>query len=87
MRLMVIENLLSRSFGLEVEQTSVERATNVPFWRWSQLIDATLYLERRDGVYADETKIWSRVQPGREDGAVGSLAAWGVIEGDWPGIW
>jgi hypothetical protein len=31
MRLMVIEGLLSRSFGLEVEQTSVEPATNVRF--------------------------------------------------------
>ncbi len=60
---------------------------NVRLWRWSQLIDATLYLERRDGVYADEAKIWSRVQHGREDGVVGSLAARGVIEGYWPGVW
>ena len=34
-------------------------------------------LNRRDGVYADEAKKWSRVQCGREDGDVGSLAGRG----------
>jgi hypothetical protein len=29
--------------------------------RWSQLIDATLYLKRKDGVSADEAKISSRI--------------------------
>ena len=38
-------------------------------------------------MYADEAKIWSRVQCGREDGVVGSLAARGVVEGDWSGVW
>ena len=28
---------------------------------WSQLIDATLYLRRKDGVLADGTKISSRI--------------------------
>ena len=32
-------------------------------------------------------KIWSRVQCGREDGVVGSLASRGVVEGDWSGVW
>jgi len=61
--------------------------TNVRLWRWSQLIDATLYLKRKDGVSADEAKISSRVQYGREDGVVGSLAARGVVESDWAGVW
>ncbi len=55
--------------------------------RWSQLIDATLYLKRKDGVSADEAKLWSRVQYGREDGVVGSLAARGVDESDWASVW
>ena len=38
-------------------------------------------------MYADEAKIWSRVQCGREDGVVGSLASRGVVEGDWSGVW
>ena len=59
----------------------------VHYFGRSQLIDATLYLKRRGGVYADEAKIWSRVQCGREDGVVGSLAARGVVEGDWSGVW
>ena len=53
----------------------------------SQWVDATLYLERRDGVYADDAKKWSRVQFGREDGALGPLATRGVVEGDWSGVW
>ena len=55
--------------------------------RRSQWVDATLYLERRDGVYADDAKKWSRVQFGREDGALGPLATRGVVEGDWSGVW
>ena len=59
----------------------------VRFIRRSQWVDATLYLERRDGVYADDAKKWSRVQFGREDGALGPLATRGVVEGDWSGVW
>ena len=55
--------------------------------RWSQLIDATLCLKRKDGVSAYEARISSRVQYGREDGAVGSLAARVVVESDWAGVW
>ena len=55
--------------------------------RRSQWVDATLYLERRDGVYADDAKKRSRVQFGREDGALGPLATRGVVEGDWSGVW
>ena len=55
--------------------------------RWSQLIDATLYLKRKDGVSADEAKISSRVQYGREDGVVGPLAARRVDAVDRPGFW
>ena len=32
-------------------------------------------------------EISSRFYGGREDGAVGSLAAWGVAQGDWAGVW
>jgi len=34
---------------------------------------ATLYLKRKDAVSADEEKISSRVQFGREDGVVGPV--------------
>ncbi len=47
---------------------AASRVLHVRLWRWSQLIDATLYLKRKDGVSADEAKIWSRVQFGREAG-------------------
>ena len=56
------------------------------FEGWSQRNDATLYLKRQDGVCADEAKILSRVQYGREDGVVGPLAARGVVEIDWSGV-
>ena len=55
--------------------------------RWPQLIDATLYLKRQDGVSAYEARIWSRVQYGGEDGVVGPLAVRGVVEIDWAGVW
>ena len=64
-----------------------ERRLLSTFCWWSQLIDATLYLKGKDGVCSDEAKILSRVQYGREDGVVGSLAAWGVVESDWAGFW
>ena len=44
-------------------------------------------LERKDGVYCDVPKISSRLHCGREDGVMGPLAAWGVLEGDWASIW
>ena len=53
----------------------------------SQPVDATLYLERRDGVYLDGSEIWSRFHCGREDGVMGSLASRGIAEGDWAGVW
>ncbi len=55
--------------------------------RWSQQIDATLYLKRKDGVSADEAKIWLGVQYRREDGVVGPLATRGVVESDRAGVW
>ena len=57
------------------------------FGWWSQLIDATLYLKRKDGVSADEAKISSRIQHAREDGIVGPLAARRVDAVDWSGVW
>jgi hypothetical protein len=44
-------------------------------------------LNGKDGVSADESKISSRFYCGRENGVVGSLAARGVAESDWAGIW
>jgi hypothetical protein len=44
-------------------------------------------LKRKDGVYGDESKISSRLHCGRENGIVGPLAAWGVVEGDWASVW
>jgi hypothetical protein len=43
-------------------------------------------LKRRDGVY-NGSKISSRFHRGRESGIMGPLAAWGVFEGDWAGVW
>src|SRR5271168_3719013 len=52
----------------------------------SQLVDATLYLERQDGVSDDGSTISSRVYGDREDGVMGSLAARGIAESDWAGV-
>src|SRR5450631_2543375 len=35
----------------------------------------------------DGSEISSRVYGGREDGVMGSLAARGVAQGNWPGFW
>jgi hypothetical protein len=43
-------------------------------------------LEVKDGVCGDRSKISSRFHCGREDGVVGSVAAWGVAESDWASI-
>src|SRR6266404_6784743 len=42
---------------------------------------------RRDGVYGDGSRISSRVYCGREDGAMGSLEARRVAEGDRASVW
>jgi len=47
-----------------------------------QPVDATFYRKRKDGLYADEAKISSRICGGGENGAVGSLAARGVAKVD-----
>src|SRR3974390_2753251 len=44
-------------------------------------------LTGKDGVYGDATRILSGVHCGREDRALGSLAAWRVAEGNWASIW
>jgi hypothetical protein len=44
-------------------------------------------LKGKDGVFGDKPRISSRFYCGREDGAVGSLAARGVTESDWAGVW
>jgi hypothetical protein len=56
------------------------------FIRWSQLVDATLYLSRKRWSVGDVSKISSRLHSGRENGVMGSLAARGVAEGDWPSV-
>src|SRR5258707_2775332 len=43
-------------------------------------------LKRKDGVY-NGSKISSRFHRGGENGIMGPLAAWGVLEGDWTSIW
>src|SRR5215510_8102798 len=53
--------------------------------RWSQPVDATLYLKEME--CGDGTEISSRVYGGREDGVMGSLEARRVAEGDWPSFW
>src|SRR5450631_4475603 len=35
----------------------------------------------------DGSEISSRFYGGREDGVMGSLAAWGVAQGNWPDFW
>src|SRR5450759_121142 len=51
------------------------KSTFVRCCRWSQLIDATLYLNGKDGVFGDVARISSRFHCGRENGVVGALAA------------
>ncbi len=56
------------------------------FKGWSQLIDATLYLNWKDGVYDYGSKISTRFHHRRANGDVGSLATRRVIKSDWSGI-
>jgi hypothetical protein len=37
-------------------------------------------------VSGDQSRISSRFHCGREDGVVGSVAAWGVAESDWASV-
>src|ERR1017187_7445764 len=41
----------------------------------------------KDGVCGDQSKISSRLHCGRENGVVGALAAGGVAQSDWAGVW
>jgi hypothetical protein len=41
----------------------------------------------KDGVSGDQSKISSRIHCGRENGVVGALAAGGVAQSDWAGVW
>jgi uncharacterized protein (DUF779 family) len=45
------------------------------------------FIFERDGGCCDGSKGMTWICDGREDGAVGSLAAGGVSEVDWPGVW
>src|SRR3974377_373022 len=45
-----------------------------------------LILERQDGV-CDVSEAYTRFHCGREDCALGSLAAGRVAEGDWASVW
>jgi hypothetical protein len=56
------------------------------FPRWSQPVDATLYL-KEEMECGDGAEISSRVYGGREDGVMGPLEARRVAEGDWTGFW
>ena len=51
--------------------------------RWSQPVDATLYL--KEEMCGGGTEISSRVYGGREDGVMGPLEVRRVAEGDWTG--
>src|ERR1035437_10068342 len=44
-------------------------------------------LNGKDGVFGDVARISSRFHCGRENGVVGSLAAGGVAQSDWAGVW
>src|ERR1019366_7145803 len=44
-------------------------------------------LNGKDGVFGDVARISSRFHCGRENGVVGSLAARGVAQSDWAGVW
>src|ERR1019366_961632 len=44
-------------------------------------------LNGKDGVFGDVARISSRFHCGREDRVVGSLAAGGVAQSDWAGVW
>ena len=55
--------------------------------RCSQMVDASLYLKREDGVICDGWKETLGFHGGGEIGDVGSLAAGRVSEGGWPCVW
>jgi hypothetical protein len=50
------------------------------------LIDATLYLKRKDGVFNYGSKISSWFYGRGANRDVGSLATWGVIKSNWPSV-
>jgi hypothetical protein len=43
-------------------------------------------LDAKDGVSGDQSRISSRFHCGRQDGVVGSVAAWGVADSDWASV-
>src|ERR1017187_3342984 len=55
----------------------------------SQLNRSTQHfiLNGKDGVFGDMARISSRFHCGREDRVVGALAAGGVAQSDWAGVW
>ena len=56
------KNIYSESQGEVIAVISIPTLFMMSaFGEWSQLIDATLYLKRKDGVSADEAKISLRV--------------------------
>src|ERR1019366_2257360 len=44
-------------------------------------------LNGKEGVFGDVARISSRFHCGRENGVVGPLAAGGVAQSDWAGVW
>ena len=79
------DGLSQRQLRDQVEDVRAKVLT-VPNVGWSQLVDATLYLKRKRWSVGDVAKVSSRLLSGRENGAMGSLAARGVAEGDWPSV-
>ena len=53
----------------------------------SQVVVATLYLRRQDGVFSYGRKETLGFHLGREVGAVGSLATRRIVVVDWPCVW
>src|ERR1022692_4099737 len=81
----VIQPKLNCSLGYEPPSSDVRVTSGLS--RWSQLIEQHFILNGKDGVFGDVARISSRFHCGREDRVVGSLAAGGVAQSDWAGVW
>src|ERR1022692_4099736 len=81
----VIPPKLNCSLGYEPPSSDVRVTSGLS--RWSQLIEQHFILNGKDGVFGDVARISSRFHCGREDRVVGSLAAGGVAQSDWAGVW
>ena len=82
------------SFSNEEKAGSAATAARKLSWalfvgneRYFQVVIATLYLKRQDGVFRYGPRETPWFHRGREVGAVGSLATGRIVVGDWSCVW